>query len=59
MQVVVEEEGYIVQSHVVNVYLLLSGMGESEGYVVGSVNMQRKKLKLNSSRVLQGLTLSH
>lgn len=60
LQVVEEEEGYGVQSHTVNIYLLLSGMGENGGYEVVSVKMQRKKKrKLNSSEGLQGLTVSH
>lgn len=44
-----EEEGYGAQSHIVNIYLLLSGMGENGGYEVVSVKMQRKK---NESLIL-------
>lgn len=54
-----EEEGYRAQSYVMNIYLLLSGVGEGEGYEVVSVEMQRKKRKLNSFRGMQGLTVSH
>lgn len=42
LQVVGEEKGYRVQSYIMNMYLLLSGTGESGGYEVGSVKIQRK-----------------